>query len=417
MCPQDEKEATASGDTHEDAAEEMGTDQEAAADGMDIETEDAAEELATDETDAQEEMDMDLEDDRSPASRAKVDVVCLDDLHPRLYVGSKKSLKHPDCLRELGVTVVFVLNDSKMQFKKHDGIMYVCGLFWLVSPLNSLLHFPLHSPQFPSAQCLSPQFHITLSPPFPSIPLRPMFVCGVLWLVYPLNSILHFPLHSPPFPSAQSLTPLNSISNSPHDSPHVTPPRYHYRILGEIYQDIDQGWEETSSMVARALEGREVVLLVCQSGKNRAPAMAAHVKIAHCPAELPAGRVVDLVRQIRGAHIRKTGPPSEKGKVLTQFESELLSCVSVRNGPLRVSSSQPPASQPGESAQPPPSSMRRSNRLKPPTSDNLGLSQFCDLPTIHYDTAKPSDLAEMAKAAVEFQAWGQPCVFSPKMVH
>ena len=166
---------------------------------------------------------MDLEDERSPASRAKVDVVCLDDLHPRLYVGSKKSLKHPDCLRELGVTVVFVLNDSKMQFKKHDAIMYVCGLFWLVFPLNSLLHFPLHSPQFPSAQCLSPQFHITLSPPFPSIPLRPMFVCGLFWLVYPLNSILHFPLHSPPFPSAQSLTPLNSISNSPHDSPHDSP--------------------------------------------------------------------------------------------------------------------------------------------------------------------------------------------------
>jgi hypothetical protein len=58
--------------------------------------------------------------------------------------------------------------------------------------------------------------------------------------------------------------------------------------------------------------------------------------------------------------------------------------------------------------------MRRSNRLKPPTSDKLGLSQFCDLPTIHYDTAKPSAVAEMAKAAVEFQAWGQPCVFSPK---
>jgi hypothetical protein len=150
MYPPDEKEATAGGDTHED------TDRDAAADGMDLEPEDDAEEMATDETDAAEELDMDLEDDSSPASRAKVDVVCLDDLHPRLYVGSKKSLKHPDYLRELGVTVVFVLNESKMMFNKHDGIMYVCGLFWFVFPLNSILHFPLHSPQFPSAQSITP---------------------------------------------------------------------------------------------------------------------------------------------------------------------------------------------------------------------------------------------------------------------
>jgi hypothetical protein len=47
----------------------------------------------------------------------EVDVVCVDDLHPRLYVGSKKSLKNPDELEKLGINVVFVLHKCKMKYQ------------------------------------------------------------------------------------------------------------------------------------------------------------------------------------------------------------------------------------------------------------------------------------------------------------
>lgn len=180
--------------------------------------------------------------------------------------------------------------------------------------------------------------------------------------------------------------------------------RYYERHLKEMHQEIDAEWEVTSSMVARYLETGETVLLVCCAGRNRAPAMAAHVKIVHCPLRMPASRVVALVRMIRGDHMRENGSLYEQGKVLTLFADKLALCVSVHGAVVHDSAALPSASH---------TSSRRSARHKRPPSDVAGTEKFCKLPTMEYDALDLESVSKMKDLAIKLRAWGQPCKLSP----